>query len=134
MRTKGNKVNKQFLQSIRVFDDDISENLGNLNPIYLKQYSVLIKAIQPLYQTFLPSIIQIGKLQLLRKLVTKQIYFSSKVESAQYTSCLETLNYTMLHNLDEIKDNAKRTFVEREEDFLGFGNETLNQTKMLTAQ
>ena len=40
----------------------------------------------------------------------------------------------MLHNLDEIKDNAKRTYVEREEDFLGFGNETLNQTRMLTAQ
>lgn len=132
MRTKGNKVNRQILQSIRSFDDDVSENLGNLNPIYLKQYSILIKNIAPLYQTFLPQIIQIGKLQLLRKLVTKQIYFSSKVESAQYTSCLETLNYTMLHNLDEIKDNAKRTFVEREEDFLGFGNETLNQTKMLT--
>lgn len=82
----------------------------------------------------MPSIVQIGKLQLLRKLVVKQIYFSAKVESAQYTSCLETLNYTMLHNLDEIKDNAKRTFVEREEDLYNLGgNETLNNTKLLSA-
>ena len=40
-----------------------------------------------------------------------------------------------MHNLDEIKDNAKRTFVEREEDLYGLGgNETLNQTKLLTQQ
>lgn len=131
-RAKGNKSNKQILQQIKAFDDDVSENYGNLNPMYLKQYAQLIKTIQPLYQTFLPSIIQIGKLQLLRKLVTKQIFFSSKVESAQYTSCLETLNYTVLHNLDEIKDNAKREYVQREEELMMLGgNETLNQTKML---
>ena len=66
--------------------------------------------------------------------MTKQIYFSAKVESSQYTSCLETLNYTILHNLDEIRDNAKRTYVEREEELLGLntGNETLNQTRVLT--
>ena len=47
---------------------------------------------------------------------------------SQYTSCLETLNYTILNNLDEIKDNAKRTFVEREEEIQGLlgGNETMN--------
>ena len=40
----------------------------------------------------------------------------------------------MLNNMDEIKDNAKRTFVDREEELLGLGgNETLNQTRMLTA-
>jgi hypothetical protein len=44
------------------------------------------------------------------------------------------LNYTILHNLDEIKDNAKRTFVEREEELYNLGgNETLNNTRLLTA-
>jgi|JI71714CRNA_FD_contig_21_3805850_length_262_multi_1_in_0_out_0_1 hypothetical protein len=38
----------------------------------------------------------------------------------------------MLHNLDEIKDNAKREFVAREEELLLGGNETLNMTKMLS--
>ncbi len=133
-RNQGNKVNKTLLTQIKEFDDEVSENLGNLNSNYLKRYAALIKAVAPLYQTFLPSILQIGKLQLLRKLVTKQIYFSAKVESSQYTSCLETLNYTMLHNLDEIKDNAKREFVAREEELLLGGNETLNMTKMLSPQ
>lgn len=35
-RTKGNKMNKQLLQQLKAFDDEVSENLGNLNPIYLK--------------------------------------------------------------------------------------------------
>jgi len=54
-------------------------------------------------------------LQLLRKQVTKQIYFSAKVESAQYTSCLETLNKSMVRNIQEIRQNAMMTFVERED-------------------
>jgi len=28
-----------------MFDEDLTENLGNLSPIYIKQYSILIKAI-----------------------------------------------------------------------------------------
>jgi hypothetical protein len=67
-------------------------------------------------------------------LTTKQIYFAAKVESSQYTSCLETLNYSLLHNLDEIKENAKREYVQREEELLLGGNETMNITKMLTPQ
>jgi len=35
-----------------------------------------------------------------------QIHFASRVESTQYQNCLETLNYSVLHNLNEIKENA----------------------------
>ena len=77
----------------------------------------------------MPIIVQIGKLQLLRKLVLQEIYFSAKVESPYYTACLEALNQTTLHNLDEMRDSARRHFVEREEDkmFEGLlGNESMN--------
>jgi hypothetical protein len=41
----------------------------------------------------------------------------------------------VLNNLDEIKDSAKRAYVEREdENLLLGGNETLNVTKMLTKE
>jgi hypothetical protein len=85
-------------------------------------------------QIFQPIIIQLGKYQLLRKLVTKQIYFAAKADSSQYTSCLETLNYTILHNLEEIKDGAKRAFIEKDDELLMGGNETFNVTKILTPQ
>lgn len=129
-------MNRQLLNQIKQFDDSVSENFGNLDPGQLRMYGNLIKNIQPMYQAFAQSLLQIGRLQLLRKLITKQIYFSAKAESAQYSTCLETLNYTFLHNLDEIKDTAKRTFVEREEEIQGLlgGNETMNQTRLLTPQ
>jgi hypothetical protein len=33
--------------------------------------------------------------------------------------------------MDEIKDTAKRTFVEKEDELATMNNETLNQTRML---
>jgi hypothetical protein len=46
------------------------------------------------------------------------------------------VNYTILHNLDEIKETAKIEYVQREAENLLFGgaggNETFNNTKMLT--
>jgi hypothetical protein len=101
---------------LKTFDEEVSENFGNLDPQFFKQYAQLIKFTNSYYTVNHPVIIHIGMLQILRKLITKQIYFSAKVESSLYTSCLETVNYTILHNLDEIKDTAKRTFVEKEEE------------------
>lgn len=63
---------------------------------------------------FFPRISKIGKLQLLRKLVVRQINFAAKVECAQYTSCLETVNKAMLNNIVEIKETAQRFFLERD--------------------
>ena len=87
--------------------------------------------MQNFYSTSSPIVLQIGQLQILRKLITKQIFFSARVETSLYQSCLETLNYTVLHNIDEIKDTAKRTFVERDDDLANFNSETLNQTRMM---
>ena len=73
----------------------------------MKNYTALIKMVNPaMFGLFLPRIQTIGKLQLLRRLVTKQIHFAAKVECAQYCSVLETLNGSVLHNLEEIKENA----------------------------
>jgi len=36
--------------------------------------------------------------------------------------------------LDEIRETAKRTFIDRDEDLAGLGNETLNQTRIMNPQ
>jgi len=53
---------------------------------------MLVKQTVNISSQFIPMIVKIGKLQLLRKLVVRQINFAAKVEASQYTSCLETLN------------------------------------------
>ena len=70
----------------------------------------------------------------MRKLITKQIFLSARVESGLYQSCLETLNYTVLHNLDEIREIAKRTFIDRDDDLADLGNDTHNQTRIMNPQ
>lgn len=70
----------------------------------------------------------------MRKLITKQIFFSARVDSSLYQSCLETLNYTILHNVDEIRDTAKRTYVERDDELANLNGETLNMTRMMNQQ
>jgi hypothetical protein len=86
------------------------------------------------YAPYTKALVEIGQLQILRKLITNQIFLSARVESSLYQSCLETLNYTVLHNLDEIRETAKRTFVDREDDLAGMGNDTLNQTRIMNPQ
>lgn len=77
-------------------------------------YDKLTKDTAGIAAQLTPRIVTIGKLQLLRKLVVRQIHFAAKVECAQYTSCLETVNQSILKNIVEIKENAQRVFLERE--------------------
>ena len=60
----------------------------------------------------MPRILDIGKLQLLRKLITRQIHYAAKVESAQFTNVLVTLNDSILLNLPEIKENAIAAYAD----------------------
>ena len=136
-RMKGNKQNKLLHHELEKFDKEVSENFGQLSTMQFKKYTELLKLFSNIQQIFLPIFIQLGKLQLLRKLITKQIAFAAKVESAYYTNCLEALNYSVLHNLDELRENSRRTLVEKEEEKFwneagALGEQSLNQTKMLT--
>lgn len=92
----------------------------------------MTKMVTPyIAQRFLTRLDTIGKLQLLRKIVTSQINFTSRVESPHYTNCLKTLNSAVLLNLQEIRENAIATFVDEvEEEEMGIKDEKANQRTM----
>lgn len=113
LRIKGKKHSQSLIQLLSQFDSEISQNYQALSPQASKQYQILAKQMSNIASQFMPQIVKIGKLQLLRKLVVRQINFAAKVECQQYTSCLETVNRCMLNNLVEIKENAARYFLER---------------------
>ena len=64
------------------FDSDIGQNFQALSPQASRQYQMLARQIANVSQQFIPQIVKIGKLQLLRKLVVRQINFAAKVECA----------------------------------------------------
>ena len=50
--------------------------------------------------------------------MTKQIHYAAKVESAQFTNVLITLNDSILLNLPEIKENAITAYADDDGDEL----------------
>ena len=89
-----------FIQEIKKLDDRINGNFESLELSFLTDgYMKLLKQMPQFMEVLMQEILTVGKLQILRRSITKQIHFMSKVECSQYESCLSTLNTTVLNNL-----------------------------------
>lgn len=64
-----------------MFDKEVSENFGRLDPNYIRTYGTLAREMNKISTLLYPHVIQLGKLQLLRKLIVRQVNFSAKIES-----------------------------------------------------
>ena len=74
---------KVLVETLMGMEMQIKGNFESLSLEHMKEYTALMKLITPnMFNHFLPRIQTIGKLQLLRRLVTKQIHFAAKVECA----------------------------------------------------
>lgn len=118
MKAKKQQIN--FVQPMRQFDRVVSANFGSLNPNFIKEYGKLALEMGKISQVFIPHVIQLGKLQLMRRLIIRQVNFSAKIESAQYQSTLHNLNGSMLRNIDEIRQKARIKLVDQDEELLKF--------------
>jgi len=82
----------QFVADIRKLEQQLNGNFENLNEAFLTEIRRLTKQMVNYQELLMPEIITVGKLQILRRMITKQIHFLSKVECSQYESCLSNLN------------------------------------------
>lgn len=77
------KETKQLQDALRQSEQVLNANLENLDDNHLRTYNNLIKLMPiQVVQTILPRLLTIGKLQQLRRLLTKQIHFAARVESS----------------------------------------------------
>lgn len=75
------KEYRVLVETLFGLDQTIGGNFESLNLNNLKNYNALIKMVSPaMLMNFLPRLQTIGKLQLLRRLLVKQIHFAAKVE------------------------------------------------------
>lgn len=92
---------------MKILTKQINGNFESLGLNHAANFDNLIKNFPVKFAGDLIFRMQrIGQYQLLRKLITTQIHFAARCESTQYQNCLETLNNSVLHNLNEIKENA----------------------------
>lgn len=77
------KEMQNLQDDLKQYDPLLSGFIENLNPQHAKVYQQLAKRIPiQVSQTLLPRLQTIGKLQQLRRIVTKQIHFAAKIESS----------------------------------------------------
>lgn len=115
--------NNKLVSVMRQMFKQINGNYESLSLEHLQNYNALIKMMQPkVTQPFIQRMQTIGKLQLLRRLITKQCHHAAKMESQQYTNVLETLNESVLNNLQEVKENAISAYTDLGEE-LKIGDE-----------
>lgn len=118
-----------LVETLIGLDQTIGGNFESLNLNNLKNYNALIKMVSPaMLMNFLPRLQTIGKLQLLRRLLVKQIHFAAKVECHQYSNVLETLNSSVLDNLEEIKENAVDAYCDVHDEMDESRMTDMNQT------
>ena len=61
-RATAKVFNKDFHKNLKELDDDLSNNIGNLNPGFQKRYKVLTSQMTNFYNTCSQVILQIGQL------------------------------------------------------------------------
>ena len=93
---------------MRQVEKMINGNFESLNEAFLLNYEKLAKIMPAFGQEITIKLLTIGKLQLLRRLVTSQCQLSASVECSQYNACLNTVNNSLLYNLKEIKKTAQQ--------------------------
>ncbi len=65
----GKVFNKDFYKNLGDMDNMLSMSLGQLNPDFLKNYKTLKQQMSTNYNSFMKPLLEIGQLQILRKLV-----------------------------------------------------------------
>lgn len=80
----GNKEAQTFILEISKVEAYVKGNFESLDAAHYANYTKMIKNISNISsftEILTPRLLTIGRLQLLRRIVTKQIHFTSKVES-----------------------------------------------------
>lgn len=103
----------QVVPELRQMEKYINGNFESLDKTHYANYVRMSKVMPEFGESLTKKLIQIGKLQLLRRIIVKQISLSASVECGQYNSCLHTFNEAIINNLDEIKEDAFMAAEER---------------------
>jgi WASH complex subunit strumpellin len=72
-----------------------------------KGYQALLESFKPIYSTLISSLLSIGQLQLIRRIVLSHLNFVSKMETPYFYSCLSNLNSAVFNSIEVLKDRAK---------------------------
>jgi len=93
-------------QTLKTFEKGIPDFYTATENQY-KGYGVLVEAFKPVYNKLIGSMLAIGQLQLVRRIVLSHLNFVAKMETPFFYSCLSNLNSATLNSMEVLKERAK---------------------------
>lgn len=69
-------------------------------------YNALVDNFKGHFTSLLDPILQVGQLQIIRKILLRHLSFISKMESPQYYSSVKNLNHALFSNIEKLKEFA----------------------------
>jgi hypothetical protein len=72
-----------------------------------KGYQILIESMKPVYAKLIGPLLNIGQIQLIRRVVLSHMNFVAKMESPHFYACLSNLNQATFNSMEFLKTKAK---------------------------
>jgi hypothetical protein len=72
-----------------------------------KGYQMLIESMKPVYTKLIGTLLSIGQIQLIRRIVLSHLNFVAKMETPHFYSCLSNLNQATFNSMEFLKTKAK---------------------------
>mmetsp|Transcript_25365 Transcript_25365/g.22490 ORF Transcript_25365/g.22490 Transcript_25365/m.22490 type:complete len:252 (+) Transcript_25365:2615-3370(+) len=93
-------------QTLKSFEKTIPDFLTATENHY-KGYQLLIENFKPIYSNLINTLLTVGQLQLVRRIVLSHLNFVAKIETPFFYSCLSNLNDATFNSMEFLKNHAK---------------------------
>lgn len=101
----GNRIDS-YTNTLKQFERSIPDFYTATEAQY-KGYQVLIENFKPIYSKLITNMLNIGQLQLIRRIVLSHLNFVAKMETPYFYSCLSNLNTATFNCMELLKTKAK---------------------------
>lgn len=107
-----------YATTCKVFEKSITDFYTATEEQY-RQYQALMDGFKPIYSKLISTVLSIGQVQLIRRILLSHINFVAKMETPYFYSCLSNLNDTTFNSMEALKSQAKEIkedVIEEDED------------------
>lgn len=114
--SKANNKSENISNNFKQFERNVPD-FHTATEAQYRGYQVLQENFKPIYTKLISTMLYIGQLQLIRRIVLSHLNFVCKMESPYFYACLSNLNAGTFNSMEILKDKAKE-IKEPEDDVI----------------
>lgn len=106
MSTRSGSKNANLVNSLKIFQKSIFDFYTATESQY-KAYQTLMESFKPVYTKLIDTLLNLGQLQLIRRIVLSHLNFVCKMETPYFYACQSNFNTAMFNSMEVLKAKAK---------------------------